>query len=109
MLLEYEGHSVISFDRGEHAMEHFASASADLVLLDLNTNGISPHEFMEACNRHFGERRPVVGVLSAHPYIRVEAERMGADFWVLKPFDQNVLLTKIAECVAARELRLHQN
>lgn len=98
MLLELEGHEVSTADRGEDALELLSSATYDVVLLDLTTNGITAHEFTQTLRsrcRESGVSLPVVGILSGSSRIEQEATQLEADFFIRKPFDQTDVLEKL--------------
>jgi CheY-like chemotaxis protein len=103
--LDLDGHDVVAVDRGEHALELLeGGASVDLILLDLNTNGISAQAFLT----RLAPSRPVVCVLSASVGADLEAARIRADFHVRKPFDHSDL-ARILERVGARRDLLTQS
>ncbi|MEN9722497.1 MAG: hypothetical protein RJB38_483, partial [Pseudomonadota bacterium] len=65
LLLEWEGHEVVSFARGDEALDFLKLGDVDFVLMDWNTPGVSGTRFLEGleevCLPLF---RPRVGVLS---------------------------------------------
>ncbi len=86
-MLDWEGHVVVGFERGDLAIDFLQKQTVDFVLMDWNTPGLSGVQFLEAleetCLPLF---RPRVGVLSGDPAGRVAVERYGAEFFFMKPF-----------------------
>ncbi len=90
MLLELEGYDCQGFEKGEDALESIRkNPDVDLILLDLNTDGIPAPDFAQAVRALYGapcERRPRLGILSGSNQIERVARQIGADFLVSKPF-----------------------
>lgn len=100
LALGLEGHESIPVDRGEDALEAIKTSPVDLILLDLNTNGMTAYDFMKELVAHCESQsiaKPPVGILSGSFVIDLEARRIGADFFVRKPFDHDDLIRKINE------------
>jgi DNA-binding response OmpR family regulator len=87
LMLEWEGHTVVGFERGDLALDFLRKQSVDFVLMDWNTPGISGVKFLEeleeVCLPLF---RPRVGVLSGDPEGKIAVDRYGAEFFFMKPF-----------------------
>jgi DNA-binding response OmpR family regulator len=102
MAVELEGHEAVIVDCGEEALNSLSSDDFNLILLDLNTNGISANDFMNGLSKLVeagAVKRPAVVVLSAAPSIEFETKRLGADRYLKKPFeyaDLADLISKIA-------------
>jgi DNA-binding response OmpR family regulator len=93
ILLELEGHVVVSVDRGEEALRQLrdpAQDAFDLILLDLTTNGMTADEFLKQL-RELGAAgeisAPPVCILSASAHIEGEARRLSTEYFIRKPFD----------------------
>lgn len=100
MLLQLEGYDTLSVDRGEVALEVLENATADLVLLDLNTNGISAVEFsarLEALARAKGEPKPPVILVSGSSKLPLEAVQVGAHSFFHKPFEVDELVEHLRQ------------
>ena len=86
-MLEWEGHAVVGFERGDRALEFLQTQVVDFVLMDWNTPGKSGVQFLEEleqiCLPLF---RPRVGVLSGDPAGKLAVENYRADFFFMKPF-----------------------
>src|SRR5687767_14303804 len=106
ILLELEGHSVVSVDRGEDALEQMRRSADpfDLILLDLTTNGMTADEFLEelrVLDEAGAVARPPICILSASARIEEEAHRLNAEFFIRKPFDPADLMETL-ESLQAR-------
>lgn len=101
LLLEGEGYSAKAVERGEIGLELHGVEPFDVVLLDLNTDGIPAELFMRRLAKM---KRPAVGVLSGSVHAESEAKRIGADFVVKKPFQHDELLAQIEKAVRQAEM-----
>jgi DNA-binding response OmpR family regulator len=103
ILLELEGHAVLSVDRGEEAVKILDRADGepafDLILLDLTTNGMSADHFMSALREREskGWSRPPVCILSASSHLEAEAKRLRSEYFIRKPFDPADLLDTLSK------------
>jgi len=100
LLLEWEGHTVVGFERGEYAIDYLQRYSADFVLMDWNTPGVCGAEFLklmeQACLPLF---RPLVGVLSGDAAAQQAVDDYGAKFFFMKPFEPEVLVRGLLTAV----------
>jgi DNA-binding response OmpR family regulator len=80
---------------GEAGLEKARTTAFDLILLDIHLPGISGFDVLEAL-RQEGRRTPVF-IVSADRYVddRVKGLRLGADDYLVKPFDFDELLARI--------------
>ena len=80
---------------GEAGLEKLRSGSFDLVLLDIHLPGISGFDVLEAARKE-GIRTPVF-IVSADRFVddRVRGLRLGADDYLVKPFDFDELIARI--------------
>ena len=100
LLLESEGYRIAKAAGGAAALELMASQPVDLVLLDIMMPEVDGHAVLERMKAGDREGGPVVVMLTAKNDIEAIARSLdgGADGFVAKPFDLDVLL----ELVAAR-------
>jgi DNA-binding NtrC family response regulator len=84
-VLGHEGYRVSTVESGKEALEHIASETFDLALVDLRMEGMGGMELLEALR----ERTPdtAVVIVTAHPSLETvfEALRQGADDYIFKP------------------------
>ncbi len=98
-IFEQAGFSVIEAENGAAALETLQEEAVDLVMLDWNMPVMTGIEFIEKLNGLALPVRPRVifcTTESGLAFIR-KAIDAGADDYVLKPFDSQTLLAKVAE------------
>jgi type IV pilus assembly protein PilB len=108
MMLEKEGHTVIEAENGATGMEKARLERPDLMMVDLQMPDMDGYQFLEMVR---GDDRlmvlPVI-VLTADTSTEVETKvlEMGADDYVTKPFEPEVLLSRVRAAFrrAARSL-----
>ncbi len=97
--LEASGYKVSTLDSGDRAMEFAKCEKPDLILLDIvmpGKNGCDVCKELKADKATSGI--PVVVFTAQYPeeeYIKANSEEIGADDYILKPFDAQELLSKI--------------
>ena len=91
-----EGIEVITFGNGDDALESIDEVRPDIVLADVNMPGLSGYQICELIRANDGTKHiPVVLLVgSFEPFDQAEAERVGADRHMTKPF------SSIAELIA---------
>jgi len=103
-MLEYEGYGVRTARDGPEALTAYRDRPADLVLLDIK---MAPMDGLEVLER-LREEDPdaVVVMVSGHGNVEtaVEALKRGAFDFLEKPPDRDVVLRRIANALAEREL-----
>jgi DNA-binding response OmpR family regulator len=104
--LEDKGYQVTTASSGEVAIETLSIKDFDLVITDLNmheTDGI-------AVLKKAKELNPVCGVMiltgNRDRAFAIEALRVGADDYMLKPCNLSELWERVAKCLERSELRL---
>lgn len=104
-LLSDEGYEVQTASSGEEALHLFEREDFEIVLTDLVMPGIDGAELV----RRLKERRPdqdivmVTGVVDVSA--AVEAMKLGATDYILKPFDRGLLLDSVDKILSRRRLR----
>jgi len=105
--LEAEGYQVTTAEDGAHALETIAGPeTVDLVVLDLMLPGMSGYDVCEAI-RKSGNEVPVL-MLSARTLSedRTRGFDVGADQYLMKPFDLDELLSRVRNLLVRHERRL---
>jgi DNA-binding response OmpR family regulator len=96
--LTSEGWSCYWVDNGEEGYQEALALKPDVILLDLNLPGVGG---MELCHRMKGDPRlshiPIVILTGAYKEVRdrVRGLERGADDYILKPFDLDILLARL--------------
>jgi len=94
--LKLRGFEVITTTRCEEALEHIRSAEPDIMLLDIVMPGMDGFEMLRQL-RAFSQL-PVIA-FSASAENRDGAMRLGANDFVLKPFDHNEMIRRIGALI----------
>jgi len=100
-LLSEEGHEIMTAGSGEAGLEILKSVTADLVLLDVRLPGLSGLETLSAI-KAIDPKLPVI-IMTAFGTTEtaIEATKLGAFDYVLKPFDIPELLLLIRQALEA--------
>lgn len=101
LLLEMGGHTVSAASTARDALVRAAADKPEVVLLDLGLSDMDGREISTAF-RATSTPSPRVIITSGTSISRDEAERLGADAVLEKPFDPDRLL-EVLEAVAAKE------
>ena len=101
-LLRQEGHSVLLATNGTEAAERLKTEAVDLMLLDLRMPGLGGLAVVEALRAH-GEGVPIL-MISGFGTVEsaVQALHLGADDFLTKPVDPDVLNGRITELLERR-------
>ena len=97
-LLSRAGHTVISAESGEEALELLETRGVDVVLLDLMMPGIGGSEVLRRMKEHDGLRATPVIMISGRQDMDqiVACIQSGADDYLLKPFNPVLLQARIS-------------
>lgn len=102
-ILQRNGHEVTSAESGERALELIESAAFDLVYMDLRMPGMAGLETL----KHIHARQPELPVIlfTAQPDLNsaVEALRLGASDYLLKPLQPEAILERTQRALLQRE------
>jgi two-component system nitrogen regulation response regulator NtrX len=103
-ILSYEGYEVKKAGSGAEGLALVASASPDVILLDVKMPGMDGFEVLDRLSQE-GYHIPVI-VVSGHGNIEtaVEAVRKGAYDFLEKPLDRSRLLVTLTNCLDHQEV-----
>jgi len=99
-ILEDLEFGVVEADSGERALEVCRAAMPDLVLLDWQMAGMSGVAFIAALRKEVGENTmPKLVFCTTENDIAqlAKAMRAGADDYLMKPFDRDIVEAKLQE------------
>jgi DNA-binding NtrC family response regulator len=104
-ILERKGHAVDSAANGAEALQRLEQSSYDLVVTDLNMPVMDGMQLLRAMNERGWS--PATIVLTGHGTIQsaVEAMKLGAGDYVIKPCHPDELLLAVSRLLEVRELR----
>ena len=105
MILEYDGHEVLTAASGQEALTTTEREAPDLVFLDIKMPGLDGLEVLSRL-RGMNEALPVV-IISAHgtATTALEAGRLGAFRFIEKPLSKEYVLDAVREGVELGTLR----
>lgn len=93
--LPSEGFDVVEAAGGDEALALASEKAPDLVLLDWTMPGLSGGEVLRELKREHPELPVIVLTARREPRYRAEAESLGADTFLTKPFSPLELLETI--------------
>jgi two-component system, chemotaxis family, chemotaxis protein CheY len=98
-ILESMEFSVREAEDGQKALDACREELPELVLLDWNMPVMNGMEFLQAVRKEFGPERPIVVLCTTENAFEkiVEALDAGAQEYVMKPFDAEILGVKLAQ------------
>jgi len=100
---------VISLDDGEKALNYLQSGNLpDLIICDIQMPNIDGFQFIEKIrNSGFFEDIPLIMLSgSEESKDRIKCFELGADDYILKPFNPKELMARVSRRLAAREVYL---
>ena len=103
LILKKDGYQVETASDAEEALQWFKKASFDLAFLDLNMPGMSGTELLSNIHQQF-PHVPVL-ILTAHATIdsAIQAVRLGARDYLIKPIDPPLILARVVEILAQQQ------
>jgi DNA-binding response OmpR family regulator len=96
VILREEGYVVVTSVKGEYLEQLHNGGLPDLILLDVLLSGKDGRLIVKYLKSQEETRHIPVVMFSAHPSAEETARQAGADDFLAKPFDIDVLLTKLA-------------
>jgi two-component system chemotaxis response regulator CheY len=98
-ILEAHGFAVEEANNGAVALEACHRHLPDVVLLDWNMPVMNGIEFLKVLRQEYGPERPLVVFCTTESEIRFieEALANGAQEFIMKPFDEEILMGKFAQ------------
>ncbi len=98
-ILEGQGFRVVEAQDGREALDSCRAAMPGCVLLDWNMPVMDGLEFLQALRAEFGpDNPPVVFCTTENDVTHIElAITSGAQEFIMKPFDEDILVGKFAQ------------
>ena len=97
VILEDEGYTVVTTDKDDYLKKLQDDTLPDLILLDLLLSGKDGREIVKYLKTNEKTNHIPVIMFSAHPRARETTKQAGADDFVAKPFEIDLLLKKVAQ------------
>jgi chemosensory pili system protein ChpA (sensor histidine kinase/response regulator) len=105
-IFEMEGYEIITAQEGMDALKKIHEGSPDVVLLDVNIPGMNGFELCRQIKEDPALQSIIVVMISAVYYSDEDAKKgmaMGADAYFTKPYENEVLQSKIKELIETRD------
>jgi DNA-binding response OmpR family regulator len=105
-IFEMEGYEIITAQEGMDALKKIHEGSPDVVLLDVNIPGMNGFELCRQIKEDPALKSIIVVMISAVYYSDEDAKKgmaMGADAYFTKPYENEVLQSKIKELIESRD------
>jgi DNA-binding NtrC family response regulator len=103
--LKEEGYAVDSANSGKEAIKKLEESDYDLIITDLNMEGMNGIQVMEEAKK----MKPEIMVMMLTAYgsldSAVEALRLGASDYLFKPYDRSELFLRVKNCFEKLELQ----
>ena len=103
LVLQKENYRVETAANAEEALDCLRSHEYDLMFLDLNMPGMSGIDLLVEVHRRYPHMS--VLILTAHAALdsAIQAVRLGARDYLIKPVEPVLILARVAEILAERE------
>ncbi len=102
--LQAEGYRIATATRGDEGLAHAREHACDVVLTDLRMPGVSGLELIEQLHAAKPKLPIIMMTAFGTTETAIEATKLGAYDYVLKPFDMNEMLDLVARAVASNRL-----
>lgn len=105
-IFEMEGYEIFTAQEGLDALKKVHHDQPDVVLLDVNIPGMNGFELCRQIKEDPNLSRIIVVMISAVYYSDEDAKKgmaMGADAYFTKPYENEVLQSKIRELIEKRD------
>lgn len=99
LLLEDAGYAVIAIDSGEYIDHLDSNYLPDLILLDLLLSGQNGGQVIQKLKNNDKTKNIPIILNSAHPNAKNIWKELGADDFIAKPFDIDILLTTVKKYI----------
>jgi DNA-binding response OmpR family regulator len=97
VILEDEGYFVDTTDKDDYLEKLRSDTLPDLILLDMLLSGKDGRDIVKDIKMQEKTKHIPVIMFSAHPHAREITRQAGADDFVAKPFEIDLLLNTIAQ------------
>ena len=97
IILQEEGYEVETCERGSLEQVWHTRGLPDLILIDVLLSGKDGRELVKSLKKQQETKQIPVLMFSAYPSAQETAQQAGADDFLEKPFEIDVLLAKIAQ------------
>ena len=103
LVLQKEGYRVDTAANAEEALAQLGLHEYDLMFLDLNMPGMSGIDLLVEIHKHYPNIPVLILTAFAALESAIQAVRLGAHDYLLKPAEPALILTRVAEVLAESE------
>jgi DNA-binding NarL/FixJ family response regulator len=110
-MLERVGYETREAESGEEALESVRLQRPSCVLLDVLLPGVTGYAVCRELRDEYGEALPIIFVTGerTEPGDRVAGLLLGADDYVVKPFDPDELVARVRRSIVRSDVSLRRN
>lgn len=105
LILSAEGLSTQTAGNGQAAFQALADNSFDLILLDIGLPDVDGLDILEQVSNQYSQISPIIMTGYATLEAAVRAQELGAEGFILKPFNDQKLLQVVRRVIERRRLR----
>jgi len=108
-VLSDQGYHVTEVTSGEGAIEALEKQHFDMVITDINMGKVNGISVLKRAKELHPETRVIVMTGNTHVEYAIEALRLHADDYILKPFSISSMIKRVADCLRHFESRKKTN
>lgn len=97
IILEIAGYQVFTSVKGDEAYNIVDKFRPDIILLDILMSGSDGRIICKRLKQDDSTKNIPIIMMSAHPAAKFDSTNSGAEGFIAKPFDTNILLSIIQE------------
>lgn len=105
-ILERAGYNVVTAADGQEALDKVSQLKVGIVLLDIKMPGMSGMKVLPRLTADRPETCVIMATAIADAETAIEAMKLGAYDYIIKPFNQDELLLKVQRAIEKRNLLL---
>jgi DNA-binding response OmpR family regulator len=101
--LKMEGFEVTAFSSGHEFLDSLSSSTpSDLYVIDINLGGMTGFEVCRKIKADHKAKNSRVILISANPEVQDQTKDVAADDYIMKPFSQRELISRIIGLIGQR-------
>ncbi len=102
-ILGEAGYDVVTAANGQEALDKVSELSIGVVFLDVKMPGMSGMEVLQQITTNWPETCVVMATAVADTQTAIDAMKMGAYDYIIKPFNRDDVVQKVQEAIEKRE------
>jgi PAS domain S-box-containing protein len=101
--LESNGYQVTTSESGEYAIELLKKGSFDIIITDLVMETIDGFQILKRAKKQYQETMVIIFTGYSDITLVIDALRIGADDYLLKPCEPEVMLFRVKSCLEKKD------